>query len=372
MFVDDYPFCPTRLNKSTLAQIGISTRLTINPRYGTNLAGWLSAALSNTHLSQRLDLGAMLTLGAVLQVVAHALRAWPGAPFGLYVFTFWLTALGQAFQDTHANTFVATVNSSGSGSSSANGKNKTHRWLGFIHAMYMAGCLVGPFAASPIASSSSSSGGSGSKSRWYLFYTVPLGFGVANLALAVVAFRDSLRVLDHHQRPRTTPTQEGTPTQGGERKSATSLIKQTLFSTRSKPSPNSPNTALSCWTLSLFFFFYVGTAITAGGWVVEYLVDVRNGELSEMGYVPAGFSGGCLLGRILLPEPTHRFGERRMVFLYCVLCLVFQLVFWLVPNIIAASVSISLLGFFSGPLFAAVSQFGVTSLPVTSTGHTEC
>jgi fucose permease len=165
--------------------------------------------------------------------------------------------------------------------------------------MYMAGCLVAPFAAASIAA-----GG-----RWWLYYTVPLGLGVVNLALVLVAFRDSLGL-------------EGKRTQmvGGDgaqtKKSASDLIKDAL-------------SQKNVWLLGLFFFFYLGVVITAGGWVVEYLVDVRNGDITQMGYVPAGFSGGCLLGRILLPEPTHRFGEKKMVFIYCLLCFAFQLLFWL-------------------------------------------
>ncbi|KAK4943745.1 hypothetical protein LTR66_014576, partial [Elasticomyces elasticus] len=83
------------------------------------------------------------------------------------------------------------------------------------------------------------------------------------------------------------------------------------------------------WLLSLFFFFFLGATITAGGWMVEYLVEVRNGDVAKMGYIPAGFSGGALLGRILLSEPTHRLGDRLMIFIYALLCIGLQLVFWL-------------------------------------------
>jgi fucose permease len=92
------------------------------------------------------------------------------------------------------------------------------------------------------------------------------------------------------------------------------------------------------------------------GWVVEYLVDVRHGKLSQVGYTPAGLYGGLFLGRLLLAEPTHRFGERQMILLYCVIILGLQLIFWLVPNIIANATALSLLGFFFGPLFPIVSR----------------
>ncbi|KAK0737146.1 putative MFS transporter [Apiosordaria backusii] len=303
---------------------GITTAI-VSALYATSFLGWFSAALSNTHLSQRLDLGALMVLGAALQVVAHALRAWPTPTFGLFISTFWLASIGQAFQDTQANTYVASLKDLA-----------VHRWLGFIHAMYMAGCLVAPFAASPIASSASQDG----SSQWYLFYTVPLGLGVANLALAIIAFRDSLRFHPQIPNPNTVSSN----------KSALDLIKETLRTQ-------------SVWLLSLFFFFYLGVSVTAGGWVVEYLVEARNGDLTQMGYVPAGFSGGCLLGRLLLPDPTHKWGERRMIFLYCLFCLGFQLLFWLVPNIIAASVAVSFLGFFLGPFFATAISVGTRIFP---------
>jgi fucose permease len=273
--------------------------------YGASFLGWFTAALTNTHLSQHLDLGAMLVLGASLQFIAQALRIW-STPFGLFVFTFWLTCLGQAYQDTHANAYAAVA---------AKG---AHKWLGFIHAMYMAGCLVGPFAASPIASSR---GSASLSSPWYFFYTIPLGLGVLNVILCLFAFNDTLRwkskVMAPSIRHDETTTTSTEPTDDVlQTPSAMELIKKTF-------------TQRSFWNLSLFYFFYLGASITASGWVVEYLVNVRNGNISSMGYVPAGFSGGALLGRLILPEPTRRFGERLMITIYCVICIGLQILFWL-------------------------------------------
>ncbi|KAH6605541.1 MSF permease [Trichoderma cornu-damae] len=308
-----------------IREFNISTAI-VSTVYGANFLGWLFAAFTNTHLCQYLSLGTLLALGAAFQIAAHALRSWD-PPFGLFVVTFWLVSIGQAFQDTHANTFVS-------------GAKGAHRWLAFIHAMYMAGCLVGPFASTAVASA-------GEVSRWYLFYTLPLGLGVINLALTCVAFRDTLGL---RREPVASESQGRTI--GGEavdrsndvvsrNKDATQLIRKTAGT-------------LSVWLLSLFFFFYLGSVLTASGWVVEYLVDVRHGELSRMGYVPAGFNGGALIGRLLLAEPTHRLGERRMVLLYCIASIALQLIFWLVPNIVAASIAVSFIGFFTGPLFATL------------------
>lgn len=91
---------------------------------------------------------------------------------------------------------------------------------------------------------------------------------------------------------------------------------------------------------------------------MQYLVEVRHGKLSKMGYIPSGYYGGVTIGRLLLAEPTHRFGEARMLLVYTALSLVLQLIFWLVPNIISSAVVFSIMGFFLGPCFAAVSIFG--------------
>ena len=93
------------------------------------------------------------------------------------------------------------------------------------------------------------------------------------------------------------------------------------------------------------------------------MVDVRNGSPADMGYVSSGYYGGVFLGRVLLAEPTYRFGERRMIFVYVVLCLGLQLCFWLVPSIIAGAVAISFLGFFSGPFFATGVSVGTKLFP---------
>jgi fucose permease len=168
--------------------------------------------------------------------------------------------------------------------------------------MYMGGCLVGPFVATAVASANTNS-------KWNLFYTFPLGIGVINMVLVGVSFHD--RMMLSRKRKATVGTEAEST-----RKAAWKEIK-TVLSMR------------AVWLLSLFFFFFLGAAITAGGWIVEYLVKVRNGDLKDMGYVPSGLLGGGLLGRLLLAEPTHRLGERRMVFIYAVVCVGLQLVFWL-------------------------------------------
>lgn len=204
-----------------LRTYNISTNL-VAVVYGITFFGWFMAALTNSHLTQFLDLGYMLVLGAVLQLLAHVLRAWL-PPFSLFAASFFFAHLGQAYQDAHANTWVSSVKAA-------------HRWLGFIHAMYMAGCLVGPFVATAVASAND-------PSKWNLFYTCPLGLCVVNVVVTAYAFHDRLKL-------KRKPSSEGV--QSSRNKGAAKEIRETV---------RTP----SVWLLSLFFFFYLGVAITASG-----------------------------------------------------------------------------------------------------------
>lgn len=244
-------------------------------RYGATFAGWVFAALSNTHLCQYLDIGWMIFLGTSIQLIGHALRAWL-PPFGLLVFTFFLVAVGQAYNDTQANTFMASTRGA-------------HRWLAVLHATFMAGCLVGPFVATGVASASSSVPTRRGvpppplSTRWYLFYIFPAGLSVMSLALISVAFRDRLRIKKKGAAGLATATaeEEGRGEDGRARASRNKNAVQLIKSALGQP---------SVWLLSMFYFFYLGSQVTMNGWVVEYLVQVRDGDLAKMGFVPAGFN----------------------------------------------------------------------------------
>jgi len=97
------------------------------------------------------------------------------------------------------------------------------------------------------------------------------------------------------------------------------------------------------------------------GWLVEYLVLIRHGALSSMGYVPTAFAGGSFLGRMVYSVPIHRFGERRSLAILCIVWIGLQLVFWLVPSIPVNIAMIAFIGFFSGPFFPLVSRLSLCS-----------
>lgn len=292
----------------------------VTATYAASFPGWVVVAIIGGYVSGRVGMGGALVLGAASQLLGQVVRIWASS-FGVFAMTFFFTALGQAFQDSQANTFVSSVKSA-------------HRWLGVIHASYGFGCLIGPLVATAIASSR--------PGRWQHFYYFLMGLGVLNLALVSWAFRKEVVL-------RQPAANEGSTARSGIDKAVNDMRATVKLRTT--------------WTLSLFYFFYLGAAITVGGWLVEYLVKARKGQLSSVGYAATGYYGGVALGRLALVEPTHRFGERPMLLIYSLICLVLQVIFWRVKSVIADSVVVSLMGFLLGPYFAAGVSVGTKLLP---------
>ncbi|KAI1447178.1 MFS general substrate transporter [Annulohypoxylon stygium] len=289
--------------------------------YAVTFTGWLLAALTNPFLAAHLTLGQLLFAGALLQLLAHALRPW--GPLPLFCAAFLFQAAGMAFQDAHSNSFVSGL------------RNVPHRWLGFIHACYALGLFVGPLVATAIATTGVKGADEEGKGEWgkgwRRVYFVLIGICVLNVAGVAIAFGDTL-----WSRVRHNGSEEGGKRRNREAvKGMARILKTRTF-----------------WLLSLFYFFTLGAGMTAGGWVVEFLTTVRGGDLSSIGYVPTGMYGGMLAGRMLLAEPTFRYGEQRMILVYSALCVALQLVFWLQPNIVGSAVALSFIGFFTGPFFA--------------------
>lgn len=168
--------------------------------------------------------------------MAQCLRPW--SPLPVFCVTFFIQALGMAYQDAHSNTFVSSV-------------QLAHRWLGFIHAMYALGCLVGPLVSTAIANSSSSDD---RREQWKKTYFVLIGIGVVNLAGVMVGFRDSLWTW---QRQTGDEEDVSTAAEGGDRarKSARVAMQELAELMRVK----------DVWLISAFYFFALGAWTTCAG-----------------------------------------------------------------------------------------------------------
>lgn len=64
------------------------------------------------------------------------------------------------------------------------------------------------------------------------------------------------------------------------------------------------------WMIAGFLLAYVGLEVTVGGWIVDYLREVRGAD-ANAGYVATGFWGGLTVGRAVLVPVNRKVSVKR-------------------------------------------------------------
>jgi len=117
------------------------------------------------------------------------------------------------------------------------------------------------------------------------------------------------------------------------------------------------------WIVALFLLLYVGVEVSLGGWLVTFMLRVRDGEPFASGMVVTGFWLGLTFGRVILGFVTGHIGEKIAIAGYMIACMGLQLCFWLINNFISSAIFAAWLGFFLGPLFPAAIVVATKLLP---------
>ncbi|KAL4907827.1 hypothetical protein BDW74DRAFT_166452 [Aspergillus multicolor] len=292
-----------------------------------NAAGFLLAApLTHTiktklgyPLSYALSMG-FLTAGYV------AISCHP--PFPVVVAAFFLLGFGMALSIAMNNVFCANLSNSTTA-------------LGCFSGAYGFGGVIAPLIATAMVSTDI---------QWTFFYLITLGVSALNLAFSAWAFMgyDENAAMPAISEP---PPSSFSETIANNTPSSRFHLLKTTLRTRT--------TLLG----ALFIFAYQGAEVSVSGWVVSFLITYRDGSPNKVGYVSAGFWAGITLGRFLLVYPAHRIGNKIAVFLMVLGAIGFQLLTWLVPNIIGEAVSVAILGFLLGPVFPCSTAVFAKLLP---------
>ena len=200
--------------------------------------------------------------------------------------------------------------------------------LGFAQGAYGIGATVAPIIATAMVS-----GGI----LWSRYYLVTLGVRIICFFFSCWAFWDyekegPARLMSALQRTasRQAALDAGQPTKaqllGKALKSRVTLIG------------------------AIYTFAYQGAEVAISGWVISFLITYRNGDPSSVGYVTAGFWGGITVGRFALSHSIGKLGEKRSLFVLVVGAIIFELLVWLIPNVIGNAVSVSIVGLLLGPI----------------------
>ncbi|KEP48307.1 MFS general substrate transporter [Rhizoctonia solani 123E] len=293
---------------------------TIQEYYGVNFTivsmlfvsgciGFISAAVVNIHLTDRLGFGKVIFLGGILQVLAYSLLA-PALPFPVMCIAHAINGFGMALQDAQSSGFIAEL------------PNNASAKMGLLHASYGAGAFLSPLVATQFAQ----------LPRWSFHYLTSLGVAVANAIVLLVVFKFRRQ---HEVMGLPDPNPSHAHDSGhGDSSNNGNKYKQ-IFGSR------------AVQLMAFFIWVYVGVEVTIGGWIVTFVIEERGGGPSA-GYISSGFFAGIMLGRVVLLWVNEKIGERRVIYLYCVLCIALELVIWLVPNIIGNAVAVSIVGLLLG------------------------
>jgi fucose permease len=71
------------------------------------------------------------------------------------------------------------------------------------------------------------------------------------------------------------------------------------------------------WLCALFFLGYVGVEVALGGWIVEFMIRVRDANPFSSGMSATGFWLGITVGRVILGFVTPRIGEKLSLMVSC-------------------------------------------------------
>jgi len=292
----------------------------------TNAVGFILAAPCTHAFETRLGRSKTYIFSASLLAAGYIMIICK-PPFPVVVASFFLLGFGMALNLALNNVFCANL------------ANSTAA-LGGLHGSYGIGGTIGPLIATALASHGV---------PWSFYYTITLAMSLCNLVLAAYAFRGyekDLPVQLMTALERTASRQ----THGAGKTSKTQLLKQAL---------ENKVTVIG----ALFIFAYQGAEVSISGWVVSFLISYRNGDPSNVGYVSAGFWAGITIGRFVLSHPAHRIGEKLAVVLLVAGAVAFQLLTWLIPNILGEAVMVSIVGLLLGPVYPCATAVFSRLLP---------
>ncbi|KAI1377364.1 putative MFS transporter [Hypoxylon crocopeplum] len=205
--------------------------------------------------------------------------------------------------------------------------------LGFMHSFYGLGGVSSP----PIATAFITQ----LHLPWYKFYYVMIGLASVEVATLVFAFWSETSVV-YKELHRVNEVEREANLTGA-------LCRMPA--------------ARVAWTCAAFLLGYAGIEVALGGWIVLFMIEVRNGEAFASGMSAMGFWLGITVGRAVLGFVTVRFGIKTMTSSYICAAIGLQLIFWLVPEFYVSVLAVALQGFFLGPLYPSIVLVASKLLP---------
>ncbi|KAH7121757.1 major facilitator superfamily domain-containing protein [Dactylonectria estremocensis] len=279
----------------------------------TPFAGYSIAAFTNARIHVKFGRRGVAIMAPICHIITFvALSLHP--PYPVLVVCNMVSGFGNGLTDACFCAWIGAM-------------DKANTVQGFLHSCYSVGALLAPLIATSMVVTYDL--------PWYSYYYVMIGIAVVELIGLTITFwhkTGAVYAAEHAHESSGAGTREA--------------LKSKVT-----------------WLASLFFFAYMGVEVGLGGWIVTFMLRVRNASAYASGASASGFWAGQALGRAALGFVTEKYGERLCITIYLVLCVGLQLLFWLVPQFIVSAVAVAFLGFFLGPMFPGAVMMTAKLLP---------
>ncbi|KAG2163655.1 hypothetical protein VTO58DRAFT_102541 [Aureobasidium pullulans] len=280
--------------------------------------GYTLSALINNLIHMKFGQRGVAFIAPTAHLIAYIIICLH-PPYLVLVVAFILAGFGNGLVDSAWNAWIGAM-------------QNANEILGLLHGSYGAGATIAPLIATSMISKAGL--------PWYSWYYVMIGVALIELATSVHAFWGANGTV---YRSATSAEEQS---KGG-------LAQVTL---------KMPAARIT-WLCAAFLLCYVGSEVALGGWIVQFMLKVRDGTEFASGMVSVGFWLGITLGRIVLGFITPRIGEKLAVSIYLPIAMGLELLFWLVPSFYVSAVAVSFQGFFLGPMFPAIIVVTTKLLP---------
>ncbi|KAF2869795.1 major facilitator superfamily domain-containing protein [Massariosphaeria phaeospora] len=284
------------------------------------LVGYTASALLNNAIHLKYGQRGVAIIAPSCHLIAYIVIALH-PPYPVLVVIFMIAGFGNGLADAAWNAWMGNM---------AN----PNEILGFLHAFYGLGAVLSPLIATTMITK-------GDRLPWYYFYYVMISMAAIELGTSIWTFWTATGAVFRANNPRTTDTKDN-------------RMKEALV--------RLPYARVT-WICALFLLGYVGIEVALGGWIVKFMLEVRDGSEFASGMTATGFWMGLTVGRIVLGFVTPKLGEKLAIAIYLPLTMALELVFWLVPQFYVSAVAVALQGFFIGPLFPAAIVAATKLLP---------
>lgn len=298
-----------------------------------------------------------LVIGCFCFVIMFAL-VLTGSKFPVIVLGFFFGGLGAAIAISQMNIFLSRL-------------EKASTALGYYHGCYGIGATLSPLIATQFVNHNFA---------WHYYYLIVLGAMIINCINLFASFSGADKDLAPWDGKEDLPQEDITHGNitGNEietsiglsdlNNQSRDLAEESLMKEEKKRLDKELfKLALqnkTVWTLGLFLFFYQGSEVAMGGWIVTFLLEYRNGNPKYVGYVASGYWGGLTVGRLCLTRGFHKVvGARRAIIILAIISIICIILAWAVPNVIVSGVFVSISGIFIGPTYPLLITIAARVLP---------